>query len=150
VIGTLSDDAAGPSSEPVPSKVTVTTTGPKKEVKETSTEYTPKPTPTITIYDIYERNGRKLATNALMESVGRPGPNEYVPGALRWREGEFYYIANSTENQAAYTKLCLALLKQGRGKATGTATSEAVERTLNEFQDLKARESVPQTLTVPR
>ena len=151
VIGTLSDDAAAASSEPVPSKVTVTTTGPKKEVKETSTEYTPKPTPVITMYDIYERYGRSLATG-LKGSIGRPQPEEYVPGALKWRGGKFYYVENSADNQRAYTKLCLAILRQGRSKATGgggSAASEAVQRTLNEFQDLKARESLPQTLIVP-
>jgi len=147
VIGTLTNDG-GKSSGLVTTKKTETTNADGK-VKEISTEKTPNPAPPITIYDIYECFGRTLVNTALKESVGRPAPGEYVPGALKWREGNFYYIANSAENQAAYTRLCMALLKQGRSKATGTATSEAVERTLNEFQDLKARESLPQTLTAP-
>jgi hypothetical protein len=148
VIGTLSNDSDTGSSKLVSSKVTENRNA-DNSLKDTSTEFTPKPTPAITIYDIYERYGRSLATG-LKESVGRPGPDEYVPGALKWRAGKFYYVENSGDNQRAYTKLCMALLKQGRGKSTGTATSEAVARTLNEFQDLKARESLPQTLTVPR
>lgn len=147
VIGTLTNDA-GKSSGLVTSKKTETT-GADGKIKEISTEKTPNPAPPITIYDIYEGNGRMLAT-ALKESVGRTAPEEYVPGALKWREGKFYYVPYSAENQKAYTRLCMAILKQGRSKGTGSAAGgEAVQRTLNEFQDLKARESLPQTLIVP-
>ena len=141
VIGTLSNDT-GKTSELVPGKITKTTDA-NGRITTTSTELTPKPSSPITIYDIYESFGRDLADNALMESVGRPGSNEYVPGALKWRAGKFYYIAKSPANQVAYTNLCMALLKQSRTKAGGGGTSRAMERTLNEFQDLKARESLP-------
>ena len=90
------------------------------------------------------------AASQLSGSVGAGNTRTFGrPGALKWRAGRFYYIANSKANQAAYTNLCMALLKQGRTKATGAGTSEEVKRTLNEFQDLKARESLPQTLTAP-
>jgi hypothetical protein len=151
VIGTLTNDTTTgtSSSELVPTKITETKDA-NGNIKETTTERTAKPAPNpkpTTIYDIYERFGRNLAETALIESISRPGSNEYVPGALRWREGKYFYIVNDQAgiNKAAYRDLCMALLKQSRAKSTATATTKALERTLNEFQDLKARESLPQT-----
>ena len=145
VIGQLTSDAeanTGSSADFVETKRTEVRASEGGAVQSYTTERTPKPGAKpgkITIYDIYEQYGKSLAKNELMASVARPSENDYVPGALRWSGGKFYYIVNRGANKAAYCDLCMALFKQSRNKASAKVLDQAV----NEFNDLKARQTVP-------
>jgi len=140
VIGPLSADSQGTTSEPDVTKVTeirkppLTTAEPQGKLESMTIEKTPKPAPLTTIYKIYERYRKSLVENpnALVYSEGLIHPNqkEVVPGTLKRVRTGYYYIQNDPggTNKAEYKKLCTDLFTQSRGKTSGKALKADVEK----------------------
>ena len=122
----------------VPTKITEERPSPSATPSKVTTEKSPPPGKTTTIYALYESFVQKNKGTAFrsVEGLFPPEQTVYVPGTLKRWGNKYYYIDNNYRE--TYYRFCKMLLT--KTQAQGAAELQQVE---TELQGVKGLQAIP-------